>query len=457
MHEFRFQSVIPVNASFAYDWHTREGAFERLTPPWTQVDVERRQGTIEAGEVDFRFRIGPFHVRWRAEHYGGKPGVEFRDRLVAGPMAFWEHVHRFVPLGSREFRMEDEVRYRAFVRPAVLDDAVDRLFLRREMARMFRYRHRVLAHDLVRHQELSTTPLRFLVTGATGLVGSTLCAFLSAGGHRVIRATRRETNATGEVLWTPSTGEIKLDPEQPIDVVVHLAGANVGERRWTADRKAEIRASRVMTTAKLAERVAQWKVLPKAFIVASAIGFYGNRGDELLDEDSSAGEGFLASVCREWEAASRPPEEAGIRVVRLRIGVVLSPRGGALRRLLWPFWLGLGGRTGTGRQYLSWITPDDLAAVILFCAVKDDLRGPVNAVSPHPVTNATFAQALAQALGRPALLPFPASAVRWILGEMGEELILSSTRVRPTRLLQSGFRFHFPTVEEALGHVLGTA
>ncbi len=457
MHAFRYESVIPVPAAFAYDWHTREGAFERLTPPWTEVKVEHREGTIEAGKVLFRLQLGPFHVRWHAEHHGGRRGVEFRDRMVAGPLAFWDHVHRFVPVKDAQFRMEDEVQYRVVDRPAVLNNALDRVFIRRELTRLFGYRHRVLAHDLLWHHELSSNSMGFLVTGATGLVGSTLCPFLSAGGHAVIRATRAPRHSANDAQWDPPTGVVKLPGHRAVDVVVHLAGANVGESRWTEQRKMEIRASRVLATRKLAEQLARWKVPPKVFVVASAIGFYGDRGDALLDEDSPVGTGFLASVCRDWEEASRPAEEAGIRVVRLRIGVVLSPKGGALRQLLWPFWLGLGGPTGTGRQYMSWITPDDLAAAILFCASHRDLHGPINAVAPHPVTNEAFAHALARALHRPALLPFPEFAVRWTFGEMGEELLLSSTRVHPSRLLQSGFRFSFPTVEAALAHVLGTS
>lgn len=456
MHRFRYQSVVPVDAAFAYDWHTREGAFERLTPTWTQMEVEYRSGTIEEGEVHLRFQLGPFQLRWQAKHYDGKPGIEFRDRMISGPFAYWEHVHRFTPLEEHRFRMEDEVSYRALNWPQAVDQVIDRLLIRSELTRLFRYRHQVLAHDLIWHHKLSGTPLRFLVTGASGLIGSTLCPFLTAGGHTVIRATRSRPRKANEAYWSPSTGEIELPDAQPIEVVVHLAGANVGERRWTNERKAEIRASRVTATAKLARQLASWRVPPKVFVVASAIGFYGSRGDTVVDENSSSGEGFLASVCRDWEAATRPAEEAGIRVVRLRIGVVLSPRGGALQRLLWPFWLGLGGPTGNGSQYMSWITPDDLAAAILFCATNTELSGPVNAVAPNPVTNADFARALARALHRPALLPLPEKVVRYAFGEMGDELILSSTRVAPRRLLQHGFQFRFATVEEALGHVLGT-
>ncbi|MCX8072932.1 MAG: TIGR01777 family oxidoreductase [Candidatus Binatia bacterium] len=455
MPEFRYESTIPVDASIAYAWHARPGAFERLTPPWIRVDVERRSGTLEQGDVFLVFHAGPLRLRWHARHLDGKPGVEFRDRMLSGPFAAWDHMHRFVSLGKEQFRMEDEVHYRILRRPEFLDPLLDAAVVRSELKRTFAYRHRVLAHDLSWHRELSAKPLRFLVTGASGLIGSTLCPFLSAGGHTVITAVRGRPRSESQVRWNPSTGEIAPPSSGSVDVVVHLAGANVGEGRWTPERKTEIRNSRVAATAKLAEQLARWKKRPQVLIAASAIGFYGNRGDAWMEETSSPGEGFLASVCQEWEAAVQPAEQAGIRVVRLRIGVVLSPRGGALKRLLWPFWLGFGGPTGSGDQFMSWITPDDLAAAILFCAHNQELEGPVNAVAPNPVTNRAFAGALGRALRRPALVPFPAAAVRLVFGEMGEELILSSTRVRPARLLQAGFRFRYDTIDQALSHVLG--
>lgn len=456
MHVFRYQSNLPVRAEFAYAWHTREGAFERLVPPWVDIAVRARRGTIEDGEVELALRLGPVKLPWHAQHSGGVPGREFHDRSARGPFAVWEHTHRFVPTGAATCRMEDEVRYR-LLRLPVAEGCLDRVVVQRKLQRQFAYRHRVLAHDLRRHRDWSSEPLHFAITGASGLVGSTLCAFLAAGGHRVTRLVRGTPRQRGEASWNPATGAVQLPSGDPVDVVVHLAGANVGEGRWTPRRKAEIRASRVDTTAALAAHVAQWRPAPRAFLVASAIGYYGNRGSEWLDESSSAGGGFLAAVCQDWEAASRPAENAGIRVVRVRIGVVLTPRGGALSRLWWPFWLGVGGPTGSGAQYISWIAPDDLVAIFLYCATDARIRGVVNAVAPEPVTNADFTRALARVLRRPAFVPFPAAAVRWLFGEMGDELLLSSTRVRPARLLDFGFDFAYPRLDLALAHVLGAA
>jgi uncharacterized protein (TIGR01777 family) len=455
MRTFRYESLLPVNTEVAYAWHTRDGAFERLTPPWVRVEVTERTGTIENGKVTLRCRLGPFHFVWQAEHYDGVPGKEFRDRMRSGPFSTWEHTHRFIPAGTDLCRMEDVVDYELLRGLPWLDALADAVVVHSELARLFAYRHRVLGHDLWRHRELSAKPLRFLVTGASGLVGSTLCAFLSPGGHTVLRAVRGAPRSPNEVRWDPASGRVELPAGTAIDVLVHLAGENVGEQRWTEARKIAIRNSRVDATAKLAEQIARWRVKPQVFIAASAIGYYGDRGATWVDEESPRGKGFLASLCEEWEAATRPAEQQGVRTVRLRIGVVLSPRGGALQKMWWPFWLGLGGPTGNGRQYMSWIAPDDLAAAILHCAVNDELSGPVNAVAPEPVTNAEFARALARTLRRPAILPIPAAVVRRAFGEMGEELLLASTRVRPQRLLDSGFQFRFGTIHEALAHVLG--
>lgn len=455
MPKFLATSTIPSSAAAAYRWHARPGAFERLTPPWVNVQVLEREGSIESGRVQLRFSFGPLSLDWLAEHYDGAPGQEFRDRLVRGPLPHWEHAHRFVALDGDECRMEDEIHYELprFLGPA--SGAFDAMFVRPRLVQLFAYRHRIVRGDLAVHQNLSTRPLHVLVSGASGLVGSVLCPFLTAGGHRVSRLVRREACAADEVGWDPASGALALPTESHCDVVVHLAGANIARGRWNEARKEEIRASRTDATRKLAEALARMRSKPKVLVCASAIGFYGHRGSEALDETAPAGKGFLADVCRAWENATEPARRAGIRVVNLRIGVVLTPAGGALAQMLPLFRLGIGGRIGSGAQYVSWIAPDDLCAAILHCAALDTLSGPVNAVAPNPVTNAELSRTLARVLHRPALLPTPAVALRAALGEMAEELLLSSTRVWPRQLLESGFRFQYPDLEAALRHVLG--
>jgi uncharacterized protein (TIGR01777 family) len=238
---------------------------------------------------------------------------------------------------------------------------------------------------------------------------------------------------------------------------VHLAGENIAKGRWNARKKARIRDSRVNGTRLLSEALTRLSKPPAVMVCASAIGYYGDRGDEVLREESASGSGFLAEVCRQWEAAAEPARKRGIRVVHLRIGVVLSPEGGALAQMLFPFRMGLGGKLGSGRQYFSWIAIDDLVTVIAHALTNDTLQGPVNAVAPHPVTNLEFTRTLGRVLARPTLFPMPALAARLAFGEMADELLLSSARVEPTRLLATAYQFRHPQLEGALRHLLGSA
>jgi len=299
--------------------------------------------------------------------------------------------------------------------------------------------------------------MRVAITGSTGLVGSEVVSVLSAAGHEAVRLVRRAP-APGEkaVRWNPAQGEVDVAGLEGFDAVIHLAGENVGSGRWTAARKTAIRDSRVNGTRLLCDALAGLARPPKTLVCASAIGYYGDRGEELLTEESSPGTGFLAEVSREWEAASGSAARKGIRVVILRIGVVLSSNGGALSRMLPLFRAGLGGVIGGGSQYLSWVALDDLPFIILHSLQCADLVGPVNAVTPHPVTNREFTRALGNALSRPTPLPVPAFALRLAVGrEMADALLLASARVLPRRLETTGYRFRFPELGEALRHLLG--
>lgn len=298
--------------------------------------------------------------------------------------------------------------------------------------------------------------LHILVTGSTGFVGSALVPFLAAGGHRITRLVRATPeHRIAEVQWDPETGVMDAARLEGLDAVVHLAGENIAAGRWTAEKKAKIRDSRVDGTRLLCDSLAGLKQPPKVLACASAIGYYGDRGDELLTEESASGTGFLSEVCREWEAAAKPAVQKGIRVVHLRFGMVLSGAGGALARLLPPFKMGLGGVLGTGHQYIGWIALDDLLDVIVHVLTTEALQGPVNAVTPNPVTNQEFTRTLGRILSRFTLFPIPASAVRLTFGEIADEVLLASQRVQPTRLLATGYRFRYPDLEGALRHSLG--
>jgi uncharacterized protein (TIGR01777 family) len=297
---------------------------------------------------------------------------------------------------------------------------------------------------------------RIAVTGGSGLIGTALIQRLRQGGHRIIQLVRRRAGA-GEVSWDPAGG--RLDPValEGLDAVIHLAGENVGTR-WTAARKRRIRESRVSGTRLLSQTISRLRKPPWVLISASAVGIYGDRGDEILTEESTLGDPsshFLASVCQEWEASVEPARAAGVRVVHPRFGVVLSPAGGALGKMLLPFRLGLGGRVGPGTQWLSWISIDDAVGAINHALETESLRGPFNAAGPNPVTNRDFTRTLGRVLRRPTPFPVPAAALRLALGEMADETLLASARAVPAKLLQSGYQFRYPDLEGALRHVLG--
>jgi uncharacterized protein (TIGR01777 family) len=293
------------------------------------------------------------------------------------------------------------------------------------------------------------------VTGASGLVGSALVSALEADGHLVRRLVRRDVqDGDREIRWDPAAGTIDAAELEGIDAVVHLAGENLAARRWNTSVKQEIRESRVRGTRLLAETLAALVNKPEVLVSASGVGYYGDRGADVVDESSPLGTGFLADVCRDWEAATEPARQSGIRVVNLRTGVVIAAQGGALAKMLFPFKLGLGGVIGSGRQYWSWIALDDLVSAIKLALENGALAGPVNAASPEPVTNREFTKTLGRALGRPTIFPMPAFAARLVLGEMADEMLLASTRVAPRVLLQAGFAFRFPRLETALRSAL---
>ena len=297
--------------------------------------------------------------------------------------------------------------------------------------------------------------MNILVSGSSGLVGSALIPELSSDGHSVIRLLRKTPESSRDVYWDPEGGALDKAHVEGLDAVIHLAGDSIAEGRWNAAKKISIRDSRVKPTRLLAETLAGLSKPPKVFIVASASGYYGDRGDEVLGEQSEPGAMFLSRICREWEEATNPASEAGIRVVNLRFGVILSTKGGGLAKMLLPFKMGVGGRIGSGNQYWSWIAIEDVVGVINHAIRTDALQGPVNVSTPNPVSNKEFTKTLGKILKRPALFPMPTFAARAAFGEMADELLLCSFRMEPAKLIATGYVFLFPDLESALRHLLG--
>jgi uncharacterized protein (TIGR01777 family) len=294
------------------------------------------------------------------------------------------------------------------------------------------------------------------VTGASGLIGTAVVRRLRSEGHQVLRLTRSRPSGPDQLQWDPMAGRLDPDALAKADAVVHLAARNIGDRlRWTAATKRDLLQTRVEGTGLVAETMAGLAEGPRVLVCASGVGFYGDRGDEVLTEASSGGRGFLADVVRRWEEAADPARAAGLRVVHLRTGPVQTAAGAGLPKQALMFRLGIGGRLGSGRQWLSWISLDDIAGAYLHALTREDLDGPVNAVAPNPVTNAEFTATLARVLHRPAVLHIPAFGPRLVLGEAADELLFVSQRARPARLLATGYRFQFPELEPALRHTLG--
>jgi uncharacterized protein len=444
---------LAASADEAFRWHERPGAVQRLIPPWERAEIVEHSGIHDGALAVIKVHFGPIPVLLIVRHSDYIAGRQFRDTQIEGPFARWEHTHRFEPEGEQSCVLEDRIEYELPGGP--LGEALGGDYFRSQLNRLFDYRHRVTAQDLAAHAAYEGDPMKILLTGSHGLVGSALNPFLTSGGHSVEPLQRRKTAQAGHgVFWNPAEGGIDRDKLEGFDGVVHLAGESI-VGRWDDEKKRKIRDSRVRGTRLLSETLAKLERRPRVLVSASAIGYYGDRGDEVLTEESSAGGSFLADVCREWESATATAAEAGIRVVNLRFGVILSPRGGALEKILLPFQFGLGGEVGSGRQYWSWIAIDDAVGAIYHALITDTLRGPANAVTPHPITNREFTKTLCALLARPTLAPTPEFAARLVFGEMADELLLASARVEPARLRRTDFRFRFQTLEEALRHLLG--
>jgi uncharacterized protein len=444
-----YECVVDHPLEEVFAWHTRPGAMTRLVPPWQPMSVVAETESLADGRAVLAL---PGGLRWVAQHLPEEfdPPHRFVDALSsAGPKSWparavgrWRHTHEFseAPGGGTTIR-----------------DVVDAPVPAAALRSTFAYRARQLADDLAAHRdaaEAGAKPMVVAITGASGLVGSALAAFLSSGGHQVVRLVRRPARARDERQWQPDGPAPDL--LSGVDAVVHLAGASIAGR-FTSGHKTAVRDSRIEPTRRLAQAAADGEDGPTLFVSASAIGFYGyDRGDAVLCEESVRGDGFLADVVADWETATAPAADAGLRVVTVRTGIVQAASGGTLRLMRPLFAAGLGGRLGSGRQWLSWIGLDDLVGVYHRALYDERLAGPVNAVGPSPVRNADYTKALARVVHRPAVLPVPSLAPRLLLGAQGaRELAQADQRVVPTKLTELGHRFRHDTVDDALAHQLG--
>ncbi|MGP1346183.1 MAG: TIGR01777 family oxidoreductase [Phycisphaerales bacterium] len=474
-NHFHFRSTLhhPVNTVFA--WHEQPGALHRLTPPWEKVRFIRADRGIKTGaRITARLSLlGPITKDWVAEHADYNPPHLFRDIQVAGPFAHCDHKHHFsaieLPDRTTGTLMHDHLEYAPPL--ALLTGTLADPLIRTRLQRMFRYRHATLTHDLNAHAQYAHRPrLTILITGATGLIGTALDAYLTTAGHTVRRLTRANTTTPpGDAArpdhwyhWSPDEGRIDERALEGLDVIIHLAAENLSAQRWSPRFKQRLVESRLLSTALLAERLAARPPSdrPSAFLTASGIHAYPDTGDQPATEDSPlapAGTHFLADLTRSWEAAALPARDAGIRTAALRLAAVLTPAGGALKAKLTPARLGLAGPLGPGTQHLPWISIDDALDAILRIIMTDTLEGPINLVAPTPTTQREFIRTLARILNRPAILPAPAPLLRAAFGPIADAILLASCNAAPAKLLSEGHSFRHPDLESALRHLLARA
>ncbi len=454
MPTFTHSSKLDHSPADVFEWHERPGAFERLAPPWEPVRLEKHEGIREGDRAYLRLGWGRLSVPWVALHTAYREGTMFEDVQQEGPFERWRHRHVFESDGDSGTRMSDEIEYE--VPLGGVGEALGGGCVSRRLREQFRYRHRIVANDLELHRRYTGTSLTVAISGSSGLLGSALKAFLTTGGHRVLRLVRRVATSADEVRWSPGSGQVDTEKLEGIDAVVHLAGESIFAPRWTEAKKKRIYDSRVAGTRLLANAIAGLDNPPAVLVSSSAIGIYGDRGsDELIESSDLDHESFLARVCIDWEAAAEPARKAGLRTVFARTGLVLSGAGGALAPMLPLFKAGLGGRLGIPEAYLSWIALDDVIGAIYHAIRTPEISGPMNVTAPGPVTWNDFAPALGDVLNRPTFVTVPEWLTKLTAGEVADNVLLPSTRVLPGVLQDSGYSFLFNDLVEALRHQLG--
>lgn len=451
--KYRCETKIKSDVHTAFQWHEREGALQRLTPPWEKIElVEKNEGIDVGATCTINVGTGFFSIPWQAEHIEYYKDKHFKDRQNSGPFSMWEHSHDFEEENGVT-TIKDSVEYKLPLHS--ISKHIAGSVIKNKLDRMFSYRKSVSKNDIETIKKYDIESKTIVVSGATGVVGSALIPYLQTQGHNTIRLVRNERQlCIGDVCWNPNA-EIIEDQFEGADVVIHLAGEPIGNENWTNEKKLSIVDSRVRSTSLLAKTISSMEKPPKLLICASAIGYYGDRDDQVLTEEDETGNDFISHVCYQWEKAAKAAEIRGVRVVYLRIGVALTPSGGALEKTYKPTALGLGTVIGSGKQYLSWVSMDDVLYAITHIMETENISGPVNLTAPNPVCWKEYADTLASVMNRWRFLRVPSWLIKMVYGQMGQEVLLSSANVQPKKLLENGFEFKYPTLDSALRHLLG--
>lgn len=448
---------IPGTNKDAFDYHSREGALERLVPPWSILRVISHAENIKDGAIStFKVSLGPINFKWIAVHFGYLQDRQFQDKMVKGPLQSWIHTHSFIPTAKGHCIMEDKIAYSppfGKLGPILLNNTIQN-----NLNQLFHYRHRILSNDINLWKLAGRSKgQKILITGSHGLIGSSLIPLLTAAGeHKITRLRRTSSDRNNpnshSIVWDPDNDKVNLKELEGFDVVIHLAGENIFGR-WTDSKKHKILESRVKSTRLLCDSLIKLTNPPPTLVCASATGFYGNQGNEVLTEESKPGFGFLSEVCRKWEESTEIARGAGIRVVNTRFGVVLTPKGGMLHKLLALSRFGLGLRFGDENQHISWVSVEDAIGSIFYSIINSSIRGPINVVSPNPVTNLEFSRTLARIVKSKIMLPISQKVARIMLGELADALI--TPRVVPNKLSSAGYKFVNPDLEDTLRLLLG--
>jgi len=469
-------SLIHCNVNNLFDYHTRNGALERLIPPWSGLNLVNQKGGINNDAISiFRINFGPINFQWIAKHFGYIHNKQFQDEMIKGPFQKWIHTHSFIPQGLNQSFIEDKIDYTP--KFGKIGSNIIQKRIQNYLEQLFLYRSRILVNDIYFEKMALEKEKKILITGSHGLIGSALIPLLtSIGKHKITRLVRSLNNNNNHnnmnihsitntlnnnedndkiIYWDPDHKKLNLHQLEGYDIIIHLAGENIFGR-WTNIKKQKIFDSRIESTKLLAESLTKLSNPPSLLICASAIGYYGrDRPNEHLTEDSSPGEGFLSKVCQKWENATKTASEIGIRVVNTRFGIVLTPKGGILQKLLGPYKLGLGIIIGNKDQYINWISIEDVIKGIFFSITNTSIRGTINIVSPKLVTNLEFSNILKKIFNTKLSISINQNITKVIFGEMSDELLSTNTYVIPKKLISTGYKFFNLELDDTLKFLLG--